>query len=180
MNYSQIYTVNWKNLVNFLTPPFLRTVRLIDWLLVLIEPLSSTNRELRVFRDQAIYKVTHNGTVVLLQKVLNDAFDNELRRILICDTIEFPSVWVYPEADNRPVYVDDESGDPVWVYDFNSVFTEAEYDFIVKMPIELMPTGDTTGTVDEVPEDLLIFELQIKSLVNYYKLASKRYKIVWM
>lgn len=169
MIYNNIYKINFRNLANYLTPPFLRKQRFIDWMDVLLKPVEEVNYSFKLFRKQAIYKVTHNGQVVFLQKVLRDAFDRELRRILIVDSLSFDPVWVYPTADDLPVYIGDASS-PRFLYNGSSVFADQDYDFIILMPAELKPSD---------PDDLNISELQIKSLTNYYKLASKRFLILW-
>lgn len=171
MIFNNIYKLNFRNLANFLTPPFLRKQRFIDWLDTLLKPLEEVNFRFNGFRRDSIYKVTHNGQVVYLQKVLRDQFDRELRRIQIVDSISFDPVWVYPDADNLPVYItDDADPEPRFIYTGGAVFGDIGFDFVILMPAELKPASE---------EDLNIFELQIKSLTNYYKLASKRYLIVW-
>ncbi len=168
MNYSKIYNIDFRSLANLLTPPFLRKKTFIDWLSCLLHPLSFVNYNLNIFRKESIYKVTHNGQVVYLQKVLNDKYDNELRRIRIQDSFIYDPTWVYPEIRELPVYVYDENN-PVYIYD-ESAFDTAETDFVAIFPNEIKP-------VNEI--DLNILEIQIKSLINYYKLAGKRYLILW-
>lgn len=85
MNYSKIYDIDFRELANLLTPPMLRRRRHIDWIETLLKPLEQVNFSLKKYRKDAIYKVTHNGQVVYLEKVLNDSFDPELRRIKIDD-----------------------------------------------------------------------------------------------
>ncbi|MCK4500600.1 hypothetical protein KAU11_08880 [Candidatus Babeliales bacterium] len=170
MNYSKIYNIDFRVLANLLTPPFLRKERLIDWLVVLLKPLEEVNFSFNQFRRDSIYKVTHNGQVVFLQKVLNDRFDNEFRRVKIADSFEYNPVWVRPEEDELPVYVYEEDK-PVFIHSESDVFGDVDVDFIVSMPLDLKPVA---------PIDLTNLELQIKSLTNYYKLASKRYLIEWI
>ena len=171
MSYFNNYEINFNVLANLLTPPFLRKPKLIDWLITLLKPLEETNYKFKAFRRQAIYKVTHNGQVVYLQKVLRDAYDNEQRRILIQDAFSIDPIWVYPQNDQLPIYIYSEAENkPVYLYD-NSIFDAGDYDFVVLFPLELKPlTAFETN----------ILEIQIKSLINYYKLASKRYIILWI
>ena len=171
MSYFNNYNIDFNVLANLLTPPFLRKPKLIDWLITLLKPLEETNYKFKAFRRQAIYKVTHNGQVVYLQKVLRDAYDNDLRRILIVDAFSIDPLWVYPENNLQPIYVYTEAENkPVYVHDM-SIFNAGDYDFLVLFPLELKPITDF---------DTNILEIQIKSLINYYKLASKRYKILWI
>lgn len=171
MDYSKIYDIDFRALANLLTPPFLRKVTFIDWLEVLFKPLEEVNLSLKALRKEAIYKVTHNGQVVYLQKVLNDSFDKEFRRIKITDSFEVNPTWIYPEADELPVYVyADAESSPRYVYD-DSIFDTSTFDFNILIPSDLRPVS---------AEDIINLELQIKSLTNYYKLASKRYQIKWI
>ncbi len=170
MRYSNIYNIDFGNLANLLTPPFLRKVKLIDWLIVLLKPLEEVNVSFKSFRNDAIYQVTHNGQVFSLQKVLNDAYDNTERRIRIVDSFVVDPLYIYPEDDERPVYVYPEGQEPPYVYD-DVVFEEIDVDFIVLLPSDFRPSND---------EDRRILEIQIRSLINYYKLASKRYVLKWI
>lgn len=171
MSYFNNYDIDFNVLANLLTPPFLRKPKLIDWLITLLKPLEETNYKFKAFRRQAIYKVTHNGQVVYLQKVLRDAYDNEQRRILIQDAFSIDPLYIYPEANQLPAYIYSEAeNQPVYLYD-NSIFDAGDYDFVVLFPLELKPLTDFETN---------ILEIQIKSLINYYKLASKRYIILWI
>lgn len=167
-NYSNIYNINFRKLGDLLTPPPLRKPVFIDWIETFLKPLEEVNVLFKKFRKNSIYKVTHNGQVCYLQKVLNDAFDRFPRRIYITDVFYIENLYIYPENDNKPVYINETQ--PVYIYD-DAAFDIPDYEFIVHMPIELKPAAEI---------DLINLEIQIKSLVNYYKLASKRYVIQWI
>lgn len=165
------YNLNFENLSNSLTPPFLRKEKLISWLTTLLNPLTEVNTLFLKNRDNNIYKVTHNGQVYSLQAVLNDSYDNNLRRIRIVDSIIRDPLYIYPENDNKPVYIySDSENKPVYIYD-NSVFLDIDVDFIVLVPIEYKPINT---------QELNILLIQMRSIINYYKLASKRYVIKWI
>lgn len=166
MNYSNIYIIHFRELVNSLTPPFLRKVKFVDFLNALLRPLEEVNFNLKAFRREAIYKVTHNGQVVYLQAVLNDKYDRNPRRIYIDDFPVFDPLYIYPEADELPVYL----GTP-YLYPEGQGFQGAEFDFLVYIPLDLKP-------FDLYQLELLL--TQIRGLINYYKLASKRYDIIWI
>jgi hypothetical protein len=169
VNYSKIYDIDFRELANLLTPPMLRRRRHIDWIETLLKPLEQVNFSLKKYRKDAIYKVTHNGQVVYLEKVLNDSFDPELRRIKIDDFPIYDPLWVYPESDEKPVYIDAQK--PVYVYTAGSIFKTVDFDFRVLVPKDIKPASDYA---------LSALTVQIRSLVNYYKLASKRYTIEWI
>jgi hypothetical protein len=169
VNYSNLYNIDFRRLATLLTPTFLRKVKFIDWLETLLKPLEEVNFSFKQFRKDSIYKVTHNGQVVYLQKVLNDSFDNEFRRIKIKDSFENDPTWIYPQANENPTYIYDQNS-PTFLYD-NSIFNNIEVDFVLSIPSGLKPFNEY---------DQRILEIQIKSIVNYYKLASKRFKILWI
>lgn len=171
MKYDKIYEINFRNLINLVTPPFLRKRKFIDWLFVLLSPIEAINISFNKFRRQSIYKVTHNGQVYSLNAVLNDSYDPSERRIRIQDSILKESTYVYPEDDKKEVWIYPEASNrPVYIYD-EAAFKDINFDFLVLMPLELRPAN---------AEDLELILIQIRSLVNYYKLASKTFNIIWI
>lgn len=171
MNFSNIYDIDFAKLANILTPPFLRKRKLTDWLIVLLRPLGEVNLRFNKFRARSIYKVTHNGQVFSLQAVLNDAYDDTLRRIRIVDGAKIDPLYIYPEADDKPAYIYPDGVEPItYIYD-DSILEDADFDFVVLIPVEYRPAD---------PQALNILLIQIRSLINYYKLASKRYTIKWI
>lgn len=137
----------------------------MNFIYCFIEPIKVIHNEFKVFRKNSIYKIVHNGQVMILEKVLNDAFDNTLRRIYITDSLIKDPLYIYSTPEQKPVYLGSE-----FLYDF-SVFNDIGTDFNVIFPISLKPV---------TAFDLLNSENRIKALINYYKLASKRYKIQWI
>lgn len=160
MNY---YNIDFRELANKLTPPFLRSLKNIDFLEAILKPLEEVNLKFKSFRRSSIYKVKNNGQIVYLQAVLNDTYDNSQRRIYILDFPIFNPVYVFPVNDQKPVYLDSK-----YLHTEAEVNAVLQSDFLVFVPLEIRPYA---------PEDLEIFLTQIKSLVNYYKLASKRFDI---
>ncbi len=154
-----------------LTPPFLRKTKCISWIYSLLKPLEEFSLVFKVFREKAIYRVTHNGQVYSLENVLNDSFDLELRRIYIADSPDFDASYVYPEDDDKPVIINSEASDEILYIYSEAVIRAAEYDFVIHVPIDLKPASASD-------ENNLI--IQISGLVDTYKLASKRYEIQWI
>lgn len=165
MDYNKILNVDFRKLSVLLTPIFWRKRAFVEYIYCFIEPIKVLNDEFKKFRTNSIYKIVHNGQVMILEKVLNDAFDQELRRIYITDSVQNDPLYLYSIPENKPVYLGTQ-----YLYDFSS-FENTNYEFIVNFPIAIKPVN---------PFDLLNFENRIKALVNYYKLASKRYIIKWI
>ncbi len=165
MNYNKIFNVDFRKLSLLLTPIFWRKITFVNWVYCLVEPIVILKEDFRKFRGKSIYKIVHNGQVMLLEKVLNDAFDIEDRRIYITDSLINDSIYIYSIPEQKPVYLGTQ-----YLYTFDA-FEEIEFDFYIIMPLALKPVSSF---------DLTNYENQIKGLVNYYKLASKRYKILWI
>ena len=165
MNYNRIFNIDFRKLALLLTPIFWRFTRFVEFIYTFIEPIVLLHKDFLIFRDKEIYKVVHNGQVITLEKVMNDAFDPEQRRIFISEEAIFDPLYIYTTAENKPLFLGTE-----FLYSAptnNAINT----DFIINFPIGLKPNN---------PIALLNFENRIKALTNYYKLASKRYKILWI
>lgn len=167
----KVYSIDFRRFAFLLTPIMFRKKKMIDWLEVLLQPLSELNRLFIKFRNDSVYKVVHNGQVFSLEQVLNDSFDFYDRRIYILDRDYTDFLYIYPAEDDKPIYIYEESENrSVYVYD-ESAYESPGYEFIVHMPLDSKPSTE---------EALKNIETQIKALVNYYKLVSKRYTIIWI
>jgi hypothetical protein len=107
-------------------------------------------------RDNNIYKLVHTGQACYLRKVLNDTFDKTERRIYITDGGDNDVLLIHRDSDQKltelPIIIhrDEDYGD-------------SGYDFVVVIPAAINFTREV--------------ELHMKSVINFYKLAGKRYKI---
>lgn len=170
MDFNRIFNVNFNQLATLLTPIFWRKQRFLDFIWSLVKPFVELKTSWNIFRDKSIYKVVHNGQVGLLEKVLNDEFDPEANRIYIIDSLVRDIVYLYRTAEARPVNLYRRNRNlPVRIYRRGNV-GDIDVDFYVVVPMDLKPSA---------PLDITNFENRIKALVNYYKLASKRYRIIY-
>lgn len=166
MNYSQIYTINWGTLIQWLIPTFLRKPIHFNWLMSLAQPVMTLHAQFLLFRDKSNYKLQHNSQVCSMEAVLNDQFDPMLRRIRIDNGVVREPVWFWEPVENQPV----------WFYDNNPAvyFYEQDYlaeelaDFTVIVPSDLL-TGNITADTQ--------MERLMRSFIDYYKLYSKNYLI---
>lgn len=166
-----IYKVNWHKLGTSLLPVFLRKKRLLAFIKVLLFPLYSLHAEFARFKADMIYRQSHNSQVCYLEAVLNDEFDDLQRRIKIkgveiraavrfYEPDEKKEVWFYEEQDNKPVYF------------YNSTYYGGDgADFTVLCPADILP-----ATKREQETQLT----RMNALINYYKLASKSHKIIYI
>lgn len=158
--------VDYDNGVWWNIPVLLRGALMFAWLKLLVAPLKYVYTLFTTNRNGNLYRLAHNGQVCKLEAVLNDTFDNTLRRIYISDGPFKEALYIAIRDEQKPValYTQAES-QPKYIY------TRAEtaavgVQFYVNVPtaVSLTPAYST---------------IRIKSLVNRYRLAGKKnYQIV--
>ena len=152
----RIFELNLRRLVILLLPTFLRKARLVAWLQILIAPLEQLQYSFNQKRNSDLVTLTHNGQKCYLRKILNDTFDQGLRRIRIEDMTHFNAVYIYTEAENQPIYLAEKY-----------LYTSGE-----------MQVNGVNFSV-YIPNELRAREVEIKALIEAYKIASKRYIIIY-
>ncbi len=148
------YNLNINRLVELLTPTFLRKEKMLAWLRALHFPLIKVLDDFNFNRNQNLYNLAHNGQVCHLRKALNDRFDVAERRIKIADGNKYKRQYIYTLGEQKPKYLG------VMYLRQNTDYSDTGVDFIVL-----------------IPRDLIYNEYEMKALIEFYKLASKRYKI---
>lgn len=156
-------------LVSLMLPMQMRRLSLVLFLNALTLPLGW-------LIAKVLYKMQHDGRVIYLEKVLNEAFDmpgysaasHESSKIIYIAPGEVPDeTYLFQEEEpDAPPFIGLDSnandGDDVWLYTQQEL--DARYnDFRVVVPMALQE-----------------FEYKIKNLVDYYKLAGKKYKIEYI
>nr|DAO80738.1 MAG TPA: hypothetical protein [Caudoviricetes sp.] len=101
-----------------------------------------------------LYNLAHNSQVCYLRKALNDEFDDEQRRIRIEDGKQKERLYIYPRSANKPLYLGE-----IFLYQRGD-YIDGGVDFIVVLP-----------------KDLTYDKYKLEALVNFYKLAGKRWTI---
>ena len=150
------YKIDYNRLAILLLPTFLRKPILVGYVQAVFSSIDTVYYAWKQKRDFDWYRLTHTGQVCKLRKVLNDNLDPSLRRIYLGVGTSFPQEYIYTEAEI----------DAQWLDDTFYVYTEDEYentgvDFTVFVPVAIINTS--------------IY--QLKYLLQFYKLAGKRYKI---
>lgn len=158
------YNINFSNFIKKLLPPFLRGSRMLDWLKALIKPLQTLNTKFNEFMQRIRYKIGFNGQVVYLEHILNDYYDNTLRRIYITDGSSIPlPPYIYNKIENRVQYLYNKSEAEPPLYAYNKSEYNTSVDFIVNVPAAIL-----TAQLSQ----------QIRALVNQYRIAGKRFAVV--
>nr|DAN50685.1 MAG TPA: hypothetical protein [Caudoviricetes sp.] len=151
---SATYNFNIDKLLVLLTPTFLRKRKLVAWLRTLAMPLNKLLDDFKVHRERDLYNLTHNSQVCYLRKALNDEFDPQLRRIKIEDGTRNIRRYIYQRNVNRPLYLG-----RMFLY-LRGNYIDGGVDFVVVLP-----------------RDLEYDKYKLEALVNFYKLAGKRWTI---
>lgn len=145
-----MYNIDWQRRIRWNTPGAQRKPKWLAFLLALISPVISLHNSFLLYRERIITDINTTGQVRILRHALNNRYDFDLRRILILDSEETETLFVFLESENRPVYL------PTFI---NGV----SVDFEVHIPIEYMG-----------------LELQIRSFIDRFKLVTTQYRIIWI
>ena len=149
------FEVDFKKLTVLLLPIALRKRKTIAFLHCLIRPIDDVYYQWKQKRLEDWYKLNQNGQRCKLRKVLNDELDNAQRRIHIDDGTSFKRKYIYTKTESKPIYLGKS------FINSRLEFENTGVDFVVYVP---------TAIVDKSIHKL-------KFLINYYKLAGKRYRI---
>lgn len=163
-----VYTISWPRLCDNSLLVSLRKplIRLLAKSLTI--PVLILYNEFMAFRSQNLYRIKHNSQISYMEGMLNDIFDPNLRRIRIANTVFRDSLFLYEPEEARDVFLF-EPEDNSWLYNEED-FAGEGFDFIVYVPEALRPQFENAETA-------LLTKMGAE--IEYYKLYSKNYKIVW-
>lgn len=166
---SNYYHINWLRLIKNLLPICLRKNFIVKWLRILVSPIVWLYELFKAYRLKCLYEAQHNCQIIYLEAILNDAFDSVQRRIRIKNAVFKQPIFFYDPLDERDVYFYSPANDqPVWLY-YPEQFEGDGCDFYVFIPPDV-----------ELNESLRpALEIQISGLIDFYKLYSKNYRILW-
>lgn len=150
-----LFNVDFNAYTRAMLPFLMRKPKTLAFLSVLMSPIKSLYNLFKKNRDQNLYFLDHNAQVVRMEAVLNDRWDEGLRRITITDGTAKEALIIYREDETKPaVYLfTDAENNPVALYQ-DSELDEGD-DFVVNVPI-----------------DIVFDEDEMKALVNKYRLTS--------
>lgn len=152
----RIFNIDFDRLIVLMLPTFLRVTSVTAFIKAYQVSIKSVFGSFSNNRISNLYKLSHNGQVCYLRKVLNDSFDPRDRRIKITDGNSFQREYIYTKAEAQPQYLG-----TMYLRQSND-FADTGFDFRV-----LVPAGFDLQSVIH----------QMNAVIDYYKLASKRYKI---
>jgi hypothetical protein len=98
-----IYTVDYLKLVLWLLPQQLLQSKMIAWLNIVVSPVIYLYLQFLQFRKNKLYELSITPQTCRMEALLNDRYDFTLRRIYIEDGKEYPPLYLYRDAESKPV-----------------------------------------------------------------------------
>ncbi len=195
------FNINWNKIVKENLPVFFHTLFRLNWIKALIKPFKQIHQEFLIIREDYILKVAYNGQTLYLEKLLNDTFDNTLRRIYINDYGIINQNYLYKKSELMlPIYLY-KNWDYTQAYligqysvDGNTVYvaltnntnqqpsTHVGSDWAVHKTITFfrkkVEYNISGGFNVNIPIGLVYDDARMRALIDYYRLASRLYVIV--
>jgi hypothetical protein len=131
-------------------------------MLAAFKPIKELNVEFKLWKDRLDYDLRFNGQTINLEHVLNDLFDNSSRRIYIQDTSIVNYVYVSNKIEGSGrLYLSNKSETTA-----PDVYFENRTEQTNQIHFKVM-----------VPSSLGFSVIQMKALVDKYKIAGVKYQI---
>ena len=151
--------VDINKLVLNLIIPHWRKIRIISWLYALGAPLRVIYADLCRFRDDIEFRMQVNTQVCRLAAILNNRFDPVGHGITIINSGDLELIYTSPASDHEEVYGDFYTADISYYDGYEG------YDFIIIVPSGLVLPSEKS---------------ELEGLVNYFKLAGKIARIIYL
>jgi hypothetical protein len=193
------YNVNWEERIKELIPSFLRKPRFIEWAYLPIKMVKNLHFEFLGFRFDTLYNASFNSQIVYLEKLLNDRFDNINKGIYILNTADIERQYIFNKNELRPAIMFYNKFDYDTVYEpfdycvYNNVVYKALVNVLHTYPDTSVTEWEVQGFITFLKNnaefygntDFVIFVranfvynvFELIALVNFYKLAGKRFTI---
>jgi hypothetical protein len=152
------YSLHFTRLIQILLPISLRGKEpLTAWLQVLIYPLRRVYNAFTASRQRHAEELGYNSQYPNLQRLLNDQFDCQIRRIQVVDNAQsIPWRLIYPDAEHHPLMM----GTVV-------IYPAASYGY---QPFTVIVPLAVDFEIDN--------QKRMETLLNRYKFAGTKYIIV--
>ena len=185
-------------LTNNLPMEWITSLRLI-WLKVLINEIKLNYGKFLDYRTAGLYKLSFNSQVIYLEHILNDMFDNINRGIYIDNVADLNRPYLHNKVEGVAPFYFYNNYNPSTSYiigqrcvEGNTVYkaigngtgnlpSASPIYFIADKTIEFFKNKIEYQLMNDfivmVPTSVTFDTNAMKAVVNYYKLAGKRYTI---
>jgi hypothetical protein len=158
-----IYNRDIELLVKRLLPTRKRAQWHIDWLISLLKGVQNLYNDFLTFQSATLLQLSYNSQKLLFEKAINDDCDPVLNRIYInnsADDLEASYCYFLSENQDDAYSYNLSEGAFIGRYMYSIFEYFTPYDFIVFVPLALVN-----------------LQAKIRAIVEFYKLAGKRYTI---
>lgn len=191
--------LNWLKILKENIPLSLHSTSMFDWLKVLISPFNKIHSELMQAYDIFILKIRYTGQVCYMEAILNAKFSPLGGGIYIIDGGIASKRFIYNTIELKPPYYTYRVWQSTIAYAVNEFSTDGNkvYKCLVantnKQPstnptewefykdIEFIRQSSefylTYNFIVKVPSALVYNEISMRAIIDYYRLAGKKYKI---
>jgi hypothetical protein len=145
-----MFEINYNKLINWLLPKEWRKTKRVAFLQALIAPLKFVHTIFKSFINTVAFEMKITGQVIKLRYGLNEKFDHTQRRIIIRDGSPTAQVYTFLEVENKPVYM------PFYI-------GGSAVGFEVVVPMELRPE-----------------DVNLRGMINKFKLPGTTYNIIYL
>lgn len=193
------FNINWLKIIKENTPLEYHSVWLFDWLKVLVSPFVKIYQEFLIAYNAYVLKIRFNGQIIYLEKRLNDRFSPTLGGIYIIDGSLLNPIYIYRKVEVQPplylyrkwkpivnYVVDDFSVKSNKVYkclvantNINPDTNPTEWQFIKEITFIRTNTEFDIqyNFIIKIPSAVVFNVIELRALVDFYRLAGKQYKI---
>lgn len=195
------YNVNWDKIIKQNLPLFLHILFRLDWIRSLIKPFKIIYNDFLIVKQEYIYKVRFTGQICYLKTILNQKFDPINNGIYITSTGPSGKYYIYRRSELKPPMYLYSRWQPLVSYAIGVYVVEGHYVYgpstntnvgiqpslypgiwpIHKKIDFLRRRSEFNLQYDfeiNIPATLVYNSLHLRAVVDYYKLAGKRYQIV--
>ena len=161
-----IYNFDTNTILRQLTPKFPTTDKHYSWLYALFTPFTTLKTSFNTYITDKNYELDFNGQVISLERLLNDQYDNTLRRIFIEDSAATEQPFLFFSSDNNV-----SEGDSWLFFDGDTNVAITDFWFFEEV------SQYVVDFVVNVPSALVYEQAELIAYVNKYKLAGKSFAI---
>ena len=103
---------------------------------VLIEPLIFAYKVFKAYRKENVYRLNKGPLMIDIQAVLNDRWDEGLRRIVVENYVGLSSPYLFIEAEQKeePYIYTEAEGKPAPILYTQADLNAVTADFVIKVP----------------------------------------------
>lgn len=139
---SNFFDINFKVLAKLLIKKKWQQPKRMAGIYAILKPVISVYNAFIAFYNDCLYYLAHTSQVVFIEAVLNDMFDQGLRRIRVVDANIVLPKYLFTTAENKPMYLRKTSESaPTYLRLRTECFPNGVH-FIVEVPVTLVYDQD--------------------------------------